>query len=199
MSSMRTVLLTGLALFGFAAVAAGAHMIGPIFVAEAQNLRGAVYVGQGPTPHHASEAALCGCKQNSIIPRTCRVISVRMESPPIRPPMPPAAFHPYERLSKSHGHPQGQAGPYPAAPYQAAPYRYHSSAKKYDAPAKAYAPNPPIRDARVREPEKPVQRRETPPPEPERKVSKSESASSQVGRSVGKPHGDKYQWGRPGE
>jgi hypothetical protein len=54
-----------------------------MFVATAKNLRGALYLGYGPTPGHASEMALVKCSQDSFIPPTCRVVCVRMEAPPV--------------------------------------------------------------------------------------------------------------------
>ena len=53
-----------------------------LFVATAKNFRGALYQGIGPTPCHASEMAVVKCSQDSFAPRSCRVISVRMECPP---------------------------------------------------------------------------------------------------------------------
>ncbi len=53
-----------------------------LFVATAQNFRGALYQGIGPTPCHASEMAVVKCSQDSFAPRSCKVISVRMECPP---------------------------------------------------------------------------------------------------------------------
>ncbi|MGC8659749.1 MAG: hypothetical protein ACP5U1_11800 [Desulfomonilaceae bacterium] len=53
-----------------------------LFVATAQNFRGALYQGIGPTPCHASEMAVVRCSQDSFAPRSCKVISVRMECPP---------------------------------------------------------------------------------------------------------------------
>lgn len=53
-----------------------------LFVATAQNLRGALYQGIGPTPGHASEMAVVKCSQDSFAPRSCKVITVRMECPP---------------------------------------------------------------------------------------------------------------------
>jgi len=52
------------------------------FVATAQNFRGALYQGMGPTPGHASEMAVVKCSQDSFLPCSCKVVSVRMECPP---------------------------------------------------------------------------------------------------------------------
>jgi len=59
------------------------------FVATAQNFRGALYQGFGPTPSHASEMAIVKCSQDSFAPRSCQVMWVRMECPPpvCAPPM----------------------------------------------------------------------------------------------------------------
>ncbi len=53
-----------------------------LFVATAQNIRGALYQGIGPTPCHATEMAVVKCSQDSFAPRSCRVVAVRMECPP---------------------------------------------------------------------------------------------------------------------
>ncbi len=62
----------------------------PMFVASAKNLRGALFLGYGPSPHHASEQALVKCSQDSVIPRTCKVLFIRAECPP---PPPTAAVY----------------------------------------------------------------------------------------------------------
>ncbi len=66
---------------------ATAAIASPVFVAQAKNLRGALYLGVGPTPYHASEMAVAKCSQDSVIPCTCKVVGVRMECPPAPPPM----------------------------------------------------------------------------------------------------------------
>ena len=38
---------------------------GTVYVATSKNLRGALYLGVGPTPGHASEMALVKCSQDS--------------------------------------------------------------------------------------------------------------------------------------
>lgn len=52
---------------------------GWIYVATAKNVRGALYLGAGPTPSHAAEAAIVKCSQESIIPMTCKVCRMRKE------------------------------------------------------------------------------------------------------------------------
>lgn len=68
-------------------IAASSHAT--YFVATAKNARGALYQGVGPTPAHASEAAIVKCSQDSFIPPSCRVTCVRAECPPpvCAPPM----------------------------------------------------------------------------------------------------------------
>jgi len=77
---------------GLAAVMVFANVLQAeaMFVATAQNLRGALYQGCGPTPAHAVEAAMVQCTQDSFMPRTCKVTGVRAECPPpvCMPPMP---------------------------------------------------------------------------------------------------------------
>ena len=73
--------------FAMAALALTAAIILPatadaFFVATAKNFRGALYQGVGPTPGHASEMAIVKCSQDSFAPRSCRVVTVRMECPP---------------------------------------------------------------------------------------------------------------------
>ncbi|MCA1961830.1 MAG: hypothetical protein LDL33_13675 [Desulfomonile sp.] len=68
--------------------AAAAAWASPMFVATAKNFRGAIFLGYGPTPQHATEAAVSNCTQHSFLPPSCRVINVRMECPP-PPPCPP--------------------------------------------------------------------------------------------------------------
>ncbi len=79
MSRKHVVILTAVVCFLFVAVAANA---GCIFVATAKNLRGALYLGVGPTPAHASELAIVKCSQDSFIPATCKVVTVRKEIVP---------------------------------------------------------------------------------------------------------------------
>jgi hypothetical protein len=62
-------------------VAAVSHA-GGVFVATSKNFRGALYQGFGPTPAHASEMAMVKCSQDSFVPPSCRVVSVRMDCPP---------------------------------------------------------------------------------------------------------------------
>ncbi len=67
-------------------LSAAASIASPVFVATAKNFRGALYVGFGPTPGHACEAAVVKCSQDSFIPPSCKVVSVRAECPPPCPP-----------------------------------------------------------------------------------------------------------------
>jgi hypothetical protein len=88
---------------------------GGVFVATAKNLRGALYLGYGPTPCHASEMAMVKCSQDSFIPPSCRVLCVRMECPPpvCASPMamlPPPRHIRKTRVSKTHRPPY--PGPY---------------------------------------------------------------------------------------
>ncbi len=83
MKKKLIVVLAGCVLLTLMAATAFA---GPMFVATAKNLRGAMYLGYGPSPHHASEMAIAKCSQNSVLPPTCRVTCVRMEAPPPCPP-----------------------------------------------------------------------------------------------------------------
>jgi hypothetical protein len=92
----------------------------PMFVATAKNLRGALYLGYGPTPGHASEAALVRCSQDSFLPPTCKVICVRMEVPPM--PCPPPKVKRSVRKYRPQAYPSGY-NPY-ARPYQNAPMPY---------------------------------------------------------------------------
>ncbi|MEJ2718503.1 MAG: hypothetical protein P8182_15440, partial [Deltaproteobacteria bacterium] len=91
-------------------VAAAVHAA-PVFVATAKNLRGAIYLGVGPTPYHASEMAISKCSQNSVIPPTCRVLCVRMECPPAPPPMVRKSIRKYKPIRKYS--PRAQRAPYP--------------------------------------------------------------------------------------
>lgn len=79
----------------------------PLFVATAQNFRGALYQGFGPSPAHASEMAVVKCSQDSVIPMSCRVVSVRAECPP--PMCPPPMRKPLSKTRVSQS--------YPAVPY----------------------------------------------------------------------------------
>jgi hypothetical protein len=84
MGSRVVAVFVGLiVLFAFTATATA----GPLFVATVKNLRGAMYLGYGPTPGTASEQAMSKCTQDSFIPPTCKIECVRMDVPP-PPPMP---------------------------------------------------------------------------------------------------------------
>ena len=92
-------------------VAAAVHAA-PVFVATAKNLRGAIYLGMGPTPYHASEIAISKCSQNSVIPCSCKVLCVRMECPPAPPPVVhKSSYRKYKPIRKYK--PRAQRGPYP--------------------------------------------------------------------------------------
>ena len=93
-------------------VAAAVHAA-PVFVATAKNLRGAIYLGMGPTPYHASEMAISKCSQNSVIPPTCRVLCVRMECPPAPPPMVRKSVRKYRPKPIHKYRPRAQGTPYP--------------------------------------------------------------------------------------
>ena len=69
----------------FALMIAAAADASPMFVATAKNFRGALYLGFGPSPYHASEMAVAKCSQDSFVPPSCKVVSVRMECPPPAP------------------------------------------------------------------------------------------------------------------
>lgn len=80
---------------------------GGVFVATAKNLRGALYQGFGPTPGHASEMAIVKCSQDSFVPPSCKVVSVRMDCPPpvCAPPMPMR-----KAVRKTNAYPAGYVG-----------------------------------------------------------------------------------------
>ncbi len=89
-----------------------------VFVATAKNLRGALYMGFGPTPGHASEMAMVKCSQNSFAPGTCKVLCIRMECPPVAfvppPPMPAVRK---TKVSRSYPGPRPPYGPPYGPPY----------------------------------------------------------------------------------
>jgi hypothetical protein len=58
---------------------------GTIFVATAQNMRGAMYLGYGPTPQCASEKAMESCTRDSWIPCSCKIRCIRCEMVPDHP------------------------------------------------------------------------------------------------------------------
>lgn len=51
-------------------------------VATAQNLRGAMFQGHGPTPERAFDEAMAKCSASSWVTCTCRLISIRAEPLP---------------------------------------------------------------------------------------------------------------------
>jgi len=81
------------------------------FVATAKNARGALYQGVGPTPGHASEAAVVKCSQDSFIPPSCKVVGVRAECPP--PMCPPPVRRPISKAKvyPGPGYPVGRPMP----------------------------------------------------------------------------------------
>jgi hypothetical protein len=81
MSRKHVVILVGVVCFLSMSVVANA---GGVFVATAKNLRGALYLGVGPTPVHASELAIVKCSQDSFVPATCKVVAMRKEIVPKR-------------------------------------------------------------------------------------------------------------------
>lgn len=99
----------------------------PMFVATARNFRGAIFLGYGPTPFHASEAAVSNCSQHSFLPPSCKVMNVRMECPP-PVPMPPPGVH------KGVPKYKGSAAVYGSGTPGLAP---QASRNSYDAPARA--------------------------------------------------------------
>ncbi|MBM4327803.1 MAG: hypothetical protein FJ118_11645 [Deltaproteobacteria bacterium] len=85
----------------------------PLFVATAKNFRGALYLGYGPTPTHASEQAVVKCSQDSFIPPSCKVVCVRAECPP---PCPPPKARKTAKVYKPISSSKYQAVPYPTYP-----------------------------------------------------------------------------------
>ncbi len=51
-------------------------------IAVAQNLRGALYEGYGPTPLRAYQQAMARCTNGSWMACTCKIISIRCEPVP---------------------------------------------------------------------------------------------------------------------
>ncbi len=95
----------------------------PMFVATAKNFRGAMYMGCGPSPCAATQAAVAKCCQDSFFARSCKVLCVRMEMPPPPPPM-PAMYKPIRKAKPQISQPfnPGPLGqpynPGPPPPYQ---------------------------------------------------------------------------------
>jgi len=85
----------------------------PMFVATAKNFRGALYIGCGPSPCTATEAAVAKCTQDSFFARSCKVLCVRMELPPPPPPM-PAVYKPIRKAKPQISQPYNPGPP----PYQ---------------------------------------------------------------------------------
>ncbi len=74
---------------------------GLIFVATAKNLRGALYLGAGPTPKHAAEIAIVKCSQDTVIPSTCKVCRMRQEMIPDEP-LKKTKVRKYRKVGKTH-------------------------------------------------------------------------------------------------
>ncbi len=100
----------------------------PMFIATARNLRGALFVGYGPSPYHASEMAMAKCSQHSWLPFKCRVLGVRMEYPP---PPPPWALQPPPSARQKSYHPKKSS-----TRYRNAPIRSHNSYRSYSTRSK---------------------------------------------------------------
>ncbi len=79
----------------FVAPAANA---GWIFVATAKNVRGALYLGAGPTPSHAAEIAIVKCSQDSFLPASCKICRMRKEIVPTKGPV--KKYRPMKRYGK---------------------------------------------------------------------------------------------------
>jgi hypothetical protein len=83
--TLLTITAVVLALGAGAAMAGGVKVkVKPptkkfIYVATAKNLRGALYIGHGPSASHAAEMAIVKCSQDSVIPMTCEVCKMRQE------------------------------------------------------------------------------------------------------------------------
>jgi hypothetical protein len=106
MKRMLIILVAGVLLVLMTAALCHANAI---FIATAKNFRGALYQGVGPTPVHASEAAVIKCSQDSFVPPSCRVVSVRMECPP--PLCPPRKVVRKAQVSKVYPAPYSMGGP----------------------------------------------------------------------------------------
>lgn len=111
--SKKSVLL--LAILALAITAVVPESSEALFVATAKNFRGALYQGIGPTPGHATEMAVVKCSQDSFAPRSCRVVSVRMECPP------PVCAPPRKMIKKSRY--TCAPAPAPVCSPMARPYR----------------------------------------------------------------------------
>lgn len=93
----------------FVLMLAAVSHAGGVFVATAKNFRGALYQGFGPTPGHACEMAIVKCSQDSFAPRSCKVVSVRLDCPP---PVcaPPAPMRKPIKKTQAAGYPGGYWG-----------------------------------------------------------------------------------------
>lgn len=166
------------------AVAFHAVEASPVYVATAQNFKGMLFTGYGPTPDHAGQMALSGCAGHSFLPITCKVIAMRAEFPP---PPPPYAMRPMPKYRKSAA---GGSGPSSYGPMKstAAPQAIERPVKKPRASAPIRKPEPSEREARV----SPVP---AAPADPPRAVVERPGIQE---TSPGVGHADaKYQWGKP--
>jgi hypothetical protein len=112
-----TILAVVIAIFTAGAVMAGGVKVkvAPppekfIYVATAKNLRGALYIGHGPTASHAAEMAIVKCSQDSVIPMTCEVCKMRKE--PVTGPLAKAPAKMMKKYSKTIPGPEPPAFPW---------------------------------------------------------------------------------------
>jgi hypothetical protein len=83
-----------------------------------------MYIGCGPSPCLATQAAIAKCCQDSFFKRSCKVLCVKMEMPPPPPPM-PAMYKPIRKAAKPYmGQPFNAAPPLHAAPPPPPPYQW---------------------------------------------------------------------------
>jgi hypothetical protein len=154
---------------------------GPIYVATAQNLKGLLFTGYGPTPDHAGQMALSGCSRQSFLPITCKVVDLHAEFPP---PPPPQMMQPMPKYRKSAAREAGIQSPIRSA-----------APETVDRPVKK-----PRAVVQSRRPESP-QRASDPAPAPTT-APPSARAESRPGMQETTPGGGrtddaKYQWGKP--
>jgi hypothetical protein len=97
----RTVMVLVAGVLFVLMIAASSHAT--YFVATAKNARGALYQGVGPTPVHASEAAIIKCSQDSFVPPSCKVMCVRAECPP--PVCAPPMRKPISKVNRAYSGP----------------------------------------------------------------------------------------------
>jgi hypothetical protein len=151
---------------------------GPVFVATAQNLKGMLFTGYGPTPDHAGQMALAGCSRHSFLPVTCKVVELHAEFPP---PPPPQMMQPMPRYQKSYRS---------AAPTQR-PIK-SASRETVDKPVKK--PRAVVQSRRPEPEERAPERTISPAPAP------PQAKADRPGMQETSPGGGadaKYQWGKP--